>query len=696
MEDLNQHFEQLRRLLVKLNYPHPVDRERICLGVTTELLPLLHFGLLSHSKVLAAFVLEAGYDLYKQNDLRFTEGIFKLLRNEFAYHPVLQCAQFLTDKGFAKRKIQFVVKCLKLGIAKHNELIKRRRQRKQAKVSWGQTELAKKTEREHKTQQAQLAAVSASASTNDHSKARKPKKPRKANTHKAQSQPMSQPISVPVPVSAMVEENFNDSLSADQIRCHLPRPITFQPSQPPMTQLQTQPQSIDEHAMYQPQFEHDDEQAQEESKVMASMDQHNPSQNQSRSDEANQSIQIPQSTYDMNLIPEYDPAAHGSFAATVQSQEMAPREHYSNAHLDTFSTLMMDDEEEDDDDEDGQHNEDVREEHKAHGLQFDQPQIASQNGLAMEVVLAKDNSDEDDDEEEDNDGEEEVFEQASVSSMIIERLDRMESRMDEQFQAINARLTMIESKMKMVEASQTTLSRADQTDHASTKKFKEITMIESKMEREAKEEEAPQSNMFAESTIGSSSLPISLTPRHPSAQIQSFAQPQSQHQSYASQMMSQSHSNFNTSALQPIQPMHGIAATARSPFLGNSNNTASRHSYGSYTSSNVNLASNQSMYGGNPHVDVMRYPVSSSSGNGSGNGNGFVPRIQQLELGSSSGTNVNSMSSGHIPSAGDSGGGGSAADDPDNTLNFINELKEMLKSTDQLLKAKPGSLYDNM
>merc|ERR1719491_2947731 len=132
----------------------------------------------------------------------------------------------------------------------------------------------------------------------------------------------------------------------------------------------------------------------------------------------------------------------------------------------------------------------------------------------MEVVLAKENSDEDDDdddEEEENEREEdneEVFEQASVSSMIIERLDRMESRMDEQFQAINARLTMIESKMKMVEASQTTLSRADHTDHASTKKFKEITMIESKMEREAKEEEAPQSNMFAESTIGSSSLPI--------------------------------------------------------------------------------------------------------------------------------------------------------------------------------------------
>ena len=32
MEDINQHFEQLRRLLVKIGYPHSVDKERfICI-----------------------------------------------------------------------------------------------------------------------------------------------------------------------------------------------------------------------------------------------------------------------------------------------------------------------------------------------------------------------------------------------------------------------------------------------------------------------------------------------------------------------------------------------------------------------------------------------------------------------------------------------------------------------------------------
>merc|ERR1712190_682631 len=124
-----------------------MGKDRICAGITTELLSLLHFGLLAHSKVLATFILEAGYDLYKKNDLKFSEGIFKLVRKEFKYNPVLQCQQFLTDKGFAKRKIQFVVKCLKLGVEKHNELIKKRKMENQSKVSWNQTNLAKKMEK---------------------------------------------------------------------------------------------------------------------------------------------------------------------------------------------------------------------------------------------------------------------------------------------------------------------------------------------------------------------------------------------------------------------------------------------------------------------------------------------------------------------------------------------------------------------
>lgn len=144
MSDIYQNFEQLRRLLVKIGYPHNIDREKICTGITTELLPLLHYGLLSHSKILATYILDIGYDLFQKNDLRFTEGVYRLLRNEFEYNPILQCSQFLTEKGFAKRKLQFVCQALKLGITKHNELIKKK---KKIKMKWSETQLSKKVEK---------------------------------------------------------------------------------------------------------------------------------------------------------------------------------------------------------------------------------------------------------------------------------------------------------------------------------------------------------------------------------------------------------------------------------------------------------------------------------------------------------------------------------------------------------------------
>lgn len=75
-------------------------------------------------------------------------------------------------------------------------------------------------------------------------------------------------------------------------------------------------------------------------------------------------------------------------------------------------------------------------------------------------------------------------------------------------------------------------------------------------------------------------------------------------------------------------------------------------------------------------VDVMRYPLSSSSGLGAGSLTERVPRIQSVEMESKT------ESTGMRPE-----------DNPDDTLNFIEELKAMLKSTDQLIN-KPMDLYD--
>lgn len=77
-------------------------------------------------------------------------------------------------------------------------------------------------------------------------------------------------------------------------------------------------------------------------------------------------------------------------------------------------------------------------------------------------------------------------------------------------------------------------------------------------------------------------------------------------------------------------------------------------------------------------VDVMRYPLSSSSSGRAvaGGLNERVPRIQSV------GVESKTDSDERRPE-----------DDPDNTLNFIEELKAMLKSTDQLIN-KPMALYD--
>eukprot|EP01084_Bolivina_argentea_P091501 164719_1 len=301
MEDINQHFEQLRRLLVKLGYPHPVDKERICAGITTELLPLLHFGLLSHSKPLASFLLESGYDLYKKNDFRFTEGIYKLLRNEFKYNPILQCNQFLTDKGFAKRKIQFVVKCLQLGMKKHSELTKLQKLKTQSKVAWNKTNLAKKVENIIKN-------------NNNNNKKSEPIQTRiiKKKIHKSKPiKEQKQNINTQQTNINNINNIMNDSLNIDEIRNDLPQPIIIQTkSKSISTELNDSDndnQSGNEHEYHEKEekaMEISNEQLYEQDDN--DNDNNNNNDNESEED-ADKSIQIPQYTYDMNLIPEYDP-----------------------------------------------------------------------------------------------------------------------------------------------------------------------------------------------------------------------------------------------------------------------------------------------------------------------------------------------------------------------------------------------------
>merc|ERR1740123_339246 len=94
-------------------------------------------------------------------------------------------------------------------------------------------------------------------------------------------------------------------------------------------------------------------------------------------------------------------------------------------------------------------------------------------------------------------------------------------------------------------------------------------------------------------------------------------------------------------------------------------------------------SSSNGMYGGNPHVDIMQYPVSSSDAN-SLNKSTPIPHIQSAPPSTTATTTTTTTTTD------DSSGG-----DPNSTLNFINDLKAMLKSTDRLLQNKPMSLYES-
>ena len=146
MSSVTNEYDRLRRFIIKLKYPHNINKNKILCGYTTELLPVINFCLLEYSKNIAKFISQKGYDLYGKNDLNFTESFYGLLRKEFEYNPILQYNQFLTEKGYAKRKIQFVCDIIKIIINKNKELNRAKIIRNGNKTSWKDTQFSKKVD----------------------------------------------------------------------------------------------------------------------------------------------------------------------------------------------------------------------------------------------------------------------------------------------------------------------------------------------------------------------------------------------------------------------------------------------------------------------------------------------------------------------------------------------------------------------
>eukprot|EP00072_Mus_musculus_P060292 XP_011240530.1 PREDICTED: centrosomal protein of 44 kDa isoform X2 [Mus musculus] len=120
--DLKRSLRKLEQVLRSLNYPNEVDYVGLIKGDTAASLPIISYSLTSYSPYVAELLMESSIELIAKNDVRFTDTVYKLLRDQFDYKPILTKKQFI-QSGFAEWKIEIVCDILNCVMKKHKELI---------------------------------------------------------------------------------------------------------------------------------------------------------------------------------------------------------------------------------------------------------------------------------------------------------------------------------------------------------------------------------------------------------------------------------------------------------------------------------------------------------------------------------------------------------------------------------------------
>uniref|UniRef100_A0A8C5LM31 Centrosomal protein of 44 kDa n=1 Tax=Jaculus jaculus TaxID=51337 RepID=A0A8C5LM31_JACJA len=119
--DLKRSLRKLEHMLRLLNYPREVDYVGLIKGDTAASLPIISYSLTSYSPYVTELLMDSNIELIAKNDLRFTDAVYKLLRDQFDYKPILSKKQFI-QCGFAEWKIQIVCDVLNCVVKKHKEL----------------------------------------------------------------------------------------------------------------------------------------------------------------------------------------------------------------------------------------------------------------------------------------------------------------------------------------------------------------------------------------------------------------------------------------------------------------------------------------------------------------------------------------------------------------------------------------------
>ncbi|XP_055284004.1 centrosomal protein of 44 kDa isoform X2 [Moschus berezovskii] len=119
--DLKRSLRNLEQVLRSLNYPREVDCVGLVKGDTAASLPIISYSLTSYSPYVAELLVNSNIELLAKNDLRFIDTVYKLLRDQFNYKPILTKKQFI-QCGFAEWKIQIICDILNCVMKKHKEL----------------------------------------------------------------------------------------------------------------------------------------------------------------------------------------------------------------------------------------------------------------------------------------------------------------------------------------------------------------------------------------------------------------------------------------------------------------------------------------------------------------------------------------------------------------------------------------------
>ncbi|XP_049577525.1 centrosomal protein of 44 kDa isoform X4 [Syngnathus scovelli] len=121
--DVQGCLRKLETLLRIVKYPGHIDYNGLSKGDPSAFLPILSFCLTTFSPAFAEQLMAAGLEMATKSDLRFTDTLYKVLRDIFHYKPVVSKQQFL-QKGFVQRKIATLCDIIDLVLKRHRDLNK--------------------------------------------------------------------------------------------------------------------------------------------------------------------------------------------------------------------------------------------------------------------------------------------------------------------------------------------------------------------------------------------------------------------------------------------------------------------------------------------------------------------------------------------------------------------------------------------